>query len=66
MKVAALVLAVLAMVSGDNVTVRASSVRLCEPLPMLVLAAELAVCMVLCWLIVPTWPAFFGLHWRSP
>lgn len=59
MKAAALALAALVVLSGDHVTVRLSGYPVAVPVPVLILAAELAVAAVLCWLIIRTaraWP----------
>ena len=58
-KAAALALAALVMLAGDHVTVRLSGYPVTIPVPVLILAAELAAIVVLCWLIVRkarSWP----------
>ena len=47
------------MLAGDHVTVRLSCYPVTVPVPVLILAAELAGVAVLCWLIVRkarSWP----------
>ena len=59
MKAAVLALAALVMLAGDHVTVRLSGYPVTVPVPVLILAAELAGVAVLCWLIVRkarSWP----------
>ena len=51
MKATAIIVALLLMLSGDHVTMRFAGNPVTVPVPVLVLAAELAVCAVLCWLI---------------
>lgn len=59
MKAAVLALAALVMLAGDHVTVRLSGYPVTIPVPVLMLAAELAVAAVLCLVIVRkarSWP----------
>ena len=59
MKAAALALATLVMLAGDHVTVRLAGYPVAVPGPVLILAAELTACAVLCWLIIRkarSWP----------
>ena len=51
MKAAAIIAALLIMLSGDHVTMRLSGYPVAVPLPVLFLGAELAAAAVLCWLI---------------
>jgi hypothetical protein len=58
-KAAALALAALVMLAGDHVTVRLSGYPVTVPVPVLILAAELAAAVVLVWLLVRkfrAWP----------
>lgn len=63
MKAAALALAALLVLAGDRVTVRLSGHPVAVPVPVLILAVELAACAALGWLIIRTaraWPYLYA------
>jgi hypothetical protein len=58
-KAAALAIAALVMLAGDHVTVRLPGYPVAVPVPVLMLAAELAAAVVLVWLLIRkfrAWP----------
>ena len=71
MKAVLVILAALVAFSGAHVTIRlAGTCPVAVPVPVLFLAAELAVCAVLAWVITRTWrglPLLPSLDpWRYP